>query len=282
MNGWISIRFRRHGVVGLMTGLILSVQAAAQPNVAPMPIQEFVGQQFVHGVPYEDVVAYGPAVVPELIAVLRDPQREAHWANAAVMLAMIGDPQGVDAVLAFVREPGPGALTPYREWARGNAVLALGYAANGGRNGAALRYLEEGIEPGAWARRGVRGAQARPRAPMADADYEEEDGGFSADAWLTNQAVVGLALSGAPEARRALERLRAAPGRPAHETARLDALLSEHAKVAQAGLVGYDRARQQRPEHVNPGVKPPAPPGAPTMQPPQSGTTAPLPRTGPG
>jgi hypothetical protein len=264
-------------------GMLLSAQAIAQQDDARMPIQQFVGQMFIHGVPYEEVIAYGPAVVPELIAVLRDPGREAQWANAAVMLAMIGDQRGVDAVLEFVREPGPGGLTPYREWARGNAVLALGYAAHGGRNRTALRYLEEGLDPGAWARRGVRGAQTRPSRPDADADadYEEEDAGFSADAWLTNQAVVGLALSGTPEGRRALERLRAAPGRPTHEAASLDDLLREHARVAQVGLREYDRARQQRPAHVNPGVKPPPQTSPSTGAPGQPTAPAPAPRTGP-
>ncbi len=207
--------------------------AEAAPSGDPVPLQEFVSRTFVHGIPLEEATAYGPAAVPELIAVLRDPRRESQWSNAAVMLAMIGDPAGVDAVLAFIREPGAGELTTERAWARGSAVLSLGYAANRG-NRQALQYLAEGLDPAAWSRRGLRGV-AGPRQVEAG---EEPEG---PDELLSEQAAAGLALSGRPEARAALEGRLRAPGLSPGQRHVLQAQLTEHGKVASQGLGRYDR-----------------------------------------
>jgi hypothetical protein len=214
--------------------------AEASPAGAPVPLQEFVSRTFVHGIPLDEAAAYGEAAVPELVAVLRDPRREAHWSNAAVMLAMIGEPAGVDAVLAFIREPGAGEVTAARAWARGNAVLALGYAANRG-NREALQYLADGLDPSAWARRGLRGV-AGPRQVEPG---EEPEG---PDELLSERAAAGLALSGRPEARAALEGRLRVPGLSPGQRHVLQAQLVEHGKVASLGLGRYDREQRARAE----------------------------------
>ena len=269
--------------ISTIVATLLAGAAFAQNPEPRMPLQQFAAETFFHGVPFEDVLAYGPAAVPELIAILGDPGREAQWANAAVMLAMLADPRGVDAVLAFIRDPGAGAITPYREWVRGNAVLALGYAANEGRNRAALQYLEEGLRPGAWARRGVRGAQGRPppRAPDADVEEEEEeDPALNVDGWLTNQALVGLALSGTPEGRRALEQFRNAPGLRPRKRGVIDSLLQEQQRISQQGLRAYDQGRQRA--NSAPGQQPAAPDARPPAGAPGGRAPGTAPTTGPG
>ncbi len=223
------------------------MSAEAEAPARPVPLQEFVSHTYVHGLPLDEVLAYGPAAVPELIAILRDPRREAHWNNAAVMLGMLGEPAGVDAVVAFIREPGAGEPSASRAWARGNAVAALGYAAHRGHPGA-LQYLTEGLDPGSWARRGLRGVPG-PRQPEAG---EESEGPAEL---LVERAVVGLALSGRPEARAALEGRLRAPGLSPGQRHVLEVQLAEHGKVAAAGLLRYDGERRGRSD-PNPRARP--------------------------
>ena len=210
-------------------------EEAGDPNVT---LQEFVSYTFAHGIPYERAASYGAAAVPELIRILKDPAQESRWSTAATMLAIIGEPAGVDAVIEFIREPGAGDLTAERSWARGNAVLSLGYSANKG-NGKALKYLQDGLDPGAWKQQGLRGLRSR----NADPEVADEE---SDDELLSERAAFGLALSGRSEARAALEVRLRAPGRTARQQEALQAALSEHAKVASKGLKGYDLERRAR------------------------------------
>lgn len=218
-------------LLAVFNTFIAAEEAGASPG--PAPLQEFLARTYVHGIPFDEAVAYGPAAVPELIAVLRDPRREAQWNNAAVMLGMIGEPAGVDAVMAFIRDPGQGEVSPARAWARGNAVVALGYAANRGHPGA-LQYLAEGLDPAAWTRRGLRGVAATRQAEAG----EEPEGPAEL---LSELAAAGLALSGRPEARAALEARLRSPGLSPGQRRVLQAQLVEHAKVASQGLGRYDR-----------------------------------------
>ena len=209
--------------------------AEAEVNPA-LPVEQFVGELYPHGVPYAQAASYGPAAVPMLVAILKDPRWEPRWSNAATVLSVIGDPAGVDAVIEFIRDPGTGEVTAERRWARGNAVLSLGYAANRG-NGKALQYLQYGLDPGAWQQLGLRGR----RVQSAEVEVDDDE---SEDELLSERAAFGLALSGRPEAKAALEAKLRGPARsPRHQEA-LQTALAEHAKVAAKGLKGYDRERQ--------------------------------------
>lgn len=203
-----------------------------------LTVEQFVAQSFVHGVPYAQAASYGAAATPVLIAILKDPRWESKWSNAATVLAVIGEPAGVDAVIEFIREPGAGEVTAERNWARGNAVLSLGYAANRG-NAKALRYLEYGLEPGSWKQLGLRGLHGR----NADAAVDDDE---SDDELLAERAAFGLALSGRPEARAALEARLRGPLRSSRQQQALQAALEEHGKVAAKGLQGYDLDRRSR------------------------------------
>jgi hypothetical protein len=217
----------------------LPAEAAVDPALT---IEQFIAQSFVHGVPYAQAASYGAAAVPVLIAILKDPRWESKWSNAATVLAVIGEPAGVDAVIEFIREPGAGEVTAERNWARGNAVLSLGYAANRG-NAKALRYLEYGLEPGSWKQLGLRGLRGRDADADADAAVEDDE---SDDELLAERAAFGLALSGRPEARAALEAKLRGPARSPRQQQALQAALAEHGKVAAKGLQGYDLDRRSR------------------------------------
>ena len=239
--------------------------------------EQFASQVFINGVPYEEVMAYGPSALPALIRILQDPAQESRWLNASIMLAMIGDPRGIEAVTAFIRNPGDGELTATRHWIRGNALMALGYSAHGGRNPAALQYLEASLEPGAWAQRSVRGARPATRA-AAESQEPEEDSEATVEGSLTAWAAAGLALSGTPEGRRALLKHREAPGRSAAEQQSIDGLLAEHDRIAKGGVAAYDRERHARLERGRPqgrGIDEAAPPATDEPPPPEDADSPP-------
>ena len=198
-----------------------------------LSLDEFLAGGFFNGVPYAESVAYGQAAVPELIQVLHNPARQQYWSVASTMLAMIADPEGVNAVVSFIERPPEPAITPEYRWARSNAVLALGYAANNQRSMQALNYLVESLEPGAW---GARGIQTAPDAETGDYETETGEG-------LTESAVLGLALSGTMEGKAAIEAYRNSPVRTVQQREMADAALVEHARVVELGLVEYDRRR---------------------------------------
>jgi len=222
-----------------------SPATAVKSSENNVKLQDFVSQVFIEGLPYEEAIAYGPAAVPELIASLRDPRQEAKWPNAAVMLAMIGGPAAFDAVTAFIKDPGPGELTPHRNWARENAVMALGYYANTPSGKRALTYLRESLTPNIWKQRGVRGAIGS-RSPAKSGAETEGDEGDIVDDMLTQYALIGLALSGTPEGKAAITAYGRMQGRTASQREMLKELLREHALVAQKGIAAYDKDRLVR------------------------------------
>lgn len=212
---------------------------SAETEVDPaLPVEQFVAQSFVHGVPYAQAATYGSAAVPTLVWILKNPAWESKWSHAATVLAVIGDQAAVDAVIEFIREPGAGEVTRERRWARGNAVLSLGYAANRG-NAKALQYLQYGLDPRGWSQLGLRGLRSR----AADGEIDDEE---SEEAALAGRAALGLALSGRPEARAALEAQLRGPGRSASQQQTLQTALEEHGKVAAKGLANYDLERRSR------------------------------------
>jgi hypothetical protein len=222
----------------------LPEEESNQENVS---LQEFVSRTFIHGIPYEKAVAYGPDAVPQLIRILRDPQQEDKWSTAATMLAMIDDPRGVDAVIEFIENSNATDPSSMSAWARRNAVLSLGYSAGKGSGKKSLQYLQESLEPGAWKKRNIRGAQGpKPRVFKTDEGEVEIDEEVSLDEELTEMAVIGLALSGRPEARKALDNYARAPGRTKREKVLVDNALREHAEIGKKGIRAYDRERIAR------------------------------------
>ena len=92
-----------------------------------MPVESFVRQTFVHGVPYATASQYGPDTVPKLLAMLNDPAEKDYWANIVITLGMIGDARAVDALIAFVEKGGdsrsqPGALPSEDQRADGDGI----------------------------------------------------------------------------------------------------------------------------------------------------------------
>lgn len=233
--------------VNPVTSFFFGFLPGEEGDDAKMSLQDFVSQTFVHGIPYEKATAYGPEVVPELIGILRDAKQEDKWSTAATMLAMIGEPQGVDAVIEFIEKADATDPSSLSAWARRNAVLSLGYSAGKDTGTKPLQYLQDSLQPEAWKKRGLRDAKGpQPRILKTDEDDIEIDEETGLDEELTEMAVIGLALSGRAEARKALENYTRAPGRSQRDKALADNALREHAKVSNKGIRAYDNERISR------------------------------------
>ena len=214
--------------------------ARTRSDVEPEParpptLEEFVKSVHIHGVPFDRARTFAKdeESVPTLLAMLEDPDQERHWANIVVTLCIIADEDTVDPILAFIESGPDESLSPARYNAKSSAVMALGYVVNQTGNRKALDYLLATLRPGAWEERGVKYLSAfAPSQAARDND-------------LNTKAVLGLALSGRPEAARALEEL----GEPATtEEVKLlragvspvvETALEEHAKIQAMGLGAY-------------------------------------------
>jgi hypothetical protein len=113
--------------------------------------------------------------------------------------------------------------------------MALGYLVNVSNDARALRYLQESADPGAWDRRNIQWVSPLAASP-GDRNLQ-----------LAEIAVLGLALTGKPEAASTLQQLAARKdagpsSRVAHVAA--DAL-KEHAVIARDGLSTYYKRRLQ-------------------------------------
>jgi FG-GAP-like repeat len=214
-------------------------QLAGAP--AQMDIRDFVRQVFIHGVPFEEASRYDPSAVPTLLAMLRDPAEEDFWATIAVVLGMIGDERVVEPMISFIQSgAGPAGPSPAEYRAKTSALMSLGYLVNRTGNQRALNYLQESVRPDAWAARNMAGT-APFQASTAERDID-----------LSKHAILGLALSGRPEAAQTLRSLQQPAGTDAARAFQaqirdlVSEALNEHQRVSSQGLSDYYRTNRLR------------------------------------
>lgn len=214
-----------------------------QPRAAggsdQIDIRDFVRHLFIHGVPYEEANRYGSAAVPTLLTMLRDPAEEQHWSNIVVVLGMIGDEQAVEPLISFIEAGSQTNISSEHYRAKTSALMSLGYIINKTGNQRALNYLRESVWPETWASRSVVGI-----APF-QASTAERNSDFS------KHAILGLALSGRPEAAEILRSLQQ-PAKTDTERAfkaevsnLVSHALKEHDTISRVGLYNYYRSSQQ-------------------------------------
>ncbi len=223
-------------ILVLLGGCTNSRALAAGPKramgEATMNVQEFVHQVFIEGVPYAEAAKYGSDDVPTLLAMLNEPQEKAHWSNIAVTLGIIGDDRAVDPLINFLE--GNGETASREDFAaRSSALMSLGYLINTSKNAKALAYLKGHMTPKGW--RGSKMVTVGALQASQDARSQQ----------LSTLAILGLALSGDPLAKEALESLQKgmrteAPSAFARQT---DSMVTEalkaHEIIAKEGLKAY-------------------------------------------
>jgi hypothetical protein len=209
-----------------------------QSGSGPMDVRDFVHQTFIHGVSFEDASRYGTSAVPTLLAMLRDPAEEQYWPNIVVVLGMIGDEQAVEPLISFIQNGDQARLSSAHYRAKTSALMSLGYIINKTGNQRALNYLRESASPETWAAKSVAGT-----APF-QASTTERNIDFS------KHAILGLALSGRPEAAEILRTLQQPTGTDAQRAFQaqvsdlVSEALNEHQKISREGLTNYYRTVQ--------------------------------------
>lgn len=202
-----------------------------------MDIKDFVHQFYFEGIPYEAASAFEPAVVPELMEMLSDPNEMPYWANIVVTVCIIGDPEYVDPLISFINSD-EGTLSDEVYRAKSSAVMALGYLINRSGDEKALSYLIDSLDPDAWTQREVQ-----YRGPF-------QANTAARDANLSTMAMLGLALSGTEEAAEALRGMTKTGFEAMTEenvTVLVDGALETHEQIAAEGLAEYYRkAREDR------------------------------------
>jgi hypothetical protein len=217
---------------------------AAQPPSAeddgsqplPLPIEEFVRQTFIRGVPYEETSNnYDASDVSALLAMLNDPDEEQHWANIVVVLNIIGDEDVAESLINFINSGITGTYSrPYFS-AKMSALLSLGYLINRTESERVLNYLIESLDPKIWEERGTTGIS--PYETNLEESHME----------LSKQALLGLAVSGNSTAAEALRLFQASEvsGQQAIFKAKVIGLVPEALKtneeIANVGLANYYR-----------------------------------------
>lgn len=203
-------------------------------SVDPMPVEDFVRQNFISGVPYEETLtSYDADDVPVLLDMLNNPDEAAHWANIVIVLNIIAKEDVAETIIDFINTPVDGTLSRPHFAAKSSAILSLGYLINRTGSETALNYLIESLDPAVWRERGVTGI-----GPFQSSQTETNQE-------MSKQALLGLALSGSDRAAEALRTFQNADleGQQAQFQANVMELIPEalatNEEIANVGLVTY-------------------------------------------
>lgn len=243
MNG--STKHRKLAASLTLALALLSPSGHLMAQTTPEQVQAFVQQVYIEGVPFEQASQLAPDVaLPVLREVLANRAQQDYWANAAVITGMIGDERSADILIEFITRAEPRSLERAQVVAKTSAVMSLGYVVNKSRNRKALNFLTAGIDPAVWRNRNVKWTGAHLRT---DTERNQQ---------LSMMAVLGLGVSGNPEAAEVLRRLAAPPATRQFRAlkARLpgvdavaDEALKANVQIASEGIDRYYLKVQPRP-----------------------------------
>ncbi len=222
-----------------LSAVLGSVSAFAQEKNDPIKVEDFVRQMFIEGIPYEQAIKYDASNVLTLTRMLSSSAEKEHWANAAVMLGIIGGEEGVEPMIAFIEFTPESTMDIASYRAKTSAIMALGYVINRTGSKKALDYLAVSLDMDSWEKRGFRGI----------APYQKDKVERNKD--LVRYAILGLALSGDPRAAAELQSFhkRAAAGSTelqkfeAESQSLIKEALKENRKIAERGLLEYYRSK---------------------------------------
>ena len=205
-----------------------------------MAIDDFVRQRFIRGVPYEDAIKYGEKHVPELLLMLSDSANITYWSNIIVTLGIIGDERGVAPLINLIKKDQEGVLSGDLYNAKTSAIMALGYLINKSGSREALDFLKDCLNPHNW-----NESQPGWNSPFQSAKVDR-------NIQLSSIAILGLTLSGHPEAIEALQALKE-PMESEEEkkfqsqiSNTLDQAISDCEDISRDGLLQYYRKNMGR------------------------------------
>jgi hypothetical protein len=196
------------------------VDGMTDAQFEPVGVEEFVRRVYIHGTPMIAAMQYGEADVAPLLEMLADPDEKDHWGNVVAVLGVIGDESVAEALIGFASRPRTEPIDWEGAKPLSSAMMGLGYLLNRTGSRLALDYLTSATNRGVW---------------LAGAEVEAQ---------LRTSAMIGLALSGHPEARDVLlraERESAGEAKDALSASAVAEALEAHALIAAEGLEGYYR-----------------------------------------
>jgi hypothetical protein len=144
-------------------------------------VDNLVGRHYMDGIPYDAAHMLEPEALPYLFELLGDPNKKPFWVNIIVTIGFMENPSAVESLVAFL-ENARGEVDSFTFRALLSVPYALGCIAVNG-DGRALQYLSGNLntpldQAARWSHRG------KPVAKL-----------------IAEQSVMGLAVSGRPEAR---------------------------------------------------------------------------------
>ena len=204
------------------------VVAEVSTEEADRDVRSFVKKRYVHGMPYSEAVAFGPADVPILLEVLDNDKDQVNHPNVVSLLGIIGNDPAKEALIQFISQAETKLHNSNTYQATLAAVMSLGYIVN--RTGdqdliAFLRKRVEGLDEPIGNSKEAGQTQAQPLVRLEASD-------------VARAAVWGLALGGTRESRNALRTL--AKRTFSHDSKQLiDDAIRAHTTVQQNGLLDF-------------------------------------------
>ncbi|MHC1728514.1 MAG: HEAT repeat domain-containing protein [Syntrophobacteraceae bacterium] len=151
-------------------------------------VDQLVKKHYMDGIQYEQANALGKEAIPHLLELLHNPAEKQFWVNVIVTLGFIEDSSALDPLISFL-ESAKGEVDGFTFRAMTSVPFAIGcVASNGDRK--ALEFLKEM-------------AKAPPPSVL-----QWSFGQQKIENLLTAEALTGLAVSGRPEARTELLKLK--------------------------------------------------------------------------
>lgn len=144
-------------------------------------VNDLVHKHYMEGIQYTQAKALGPVAVPYLVKLLNTPAEKEFWVNIIVTLGFIEDSSATDALISFL-DNAQGEVDAFTFRALLSVPFAIGSIASTGDSNT-LSYL-------------VNKAAA---STTGSARWSFK--GQNIDNLIAEQAVVGLAVSGLPQAK---------------------------------------------------------------------------------
>jgi len=166
----------------LIIGLCQDVFPAQSDADIKKKVDDLVTKHYWDGIPYQVAHALGSEALPYLFELLKNPDKKPFWVNIIVSIGFIEDPSAFAPLVAFLEAP-QGEVDSFTFRALLSVPYALGCIASGGEV-KALQYLADKIKTPLYFGWSFRGK------PVADL--------------IVEHSIMGLAVSGRPQARNLL------------------------------------------------------------------------------
>jgi hypothetical protein len=187
--------------------VMVSLNLHAEPDMSlRTEIESLIYMHSIDGIDYNRAKALGTEAIPYLVEKLNDPEKKEFWVNIIVSLGFIEDPGALPGLIKFL-ESAHGEVDIYTFRALLSVPFAIGCISSSGDR-QAYTYLAEWIDT--------------PQSQIVNWSFHNKN----IHDLLSQQAIMGLAVSGLPEARKKLADLRNQPASKSFSPAVLQARIN--------------------------------------------------------